>query len=283
MSHVSSRRLVRHSLPFIALLAMAPLANMTHAGAWVPALDAGYAKVGVTRTQADEIFDSEDDVNFEGVSLSYYGEIGLGKKLGLYWSFLYQDIEQTVEGVTTANNGLGDIDLGVRYQWFSEPFVFSTSALVKIPYLYDNGDALPLGNGQEDVEVRALIGKGLNQFGYFGLEFGYRARFDAPSDEYRYLIEYGYSVNDHLYLRTKLDGTLSAGNADVAESIDNGVNLALTPEFDLGKLELTAGWNFGQKDVNGKQWGMELTYTNDIFGEQILNGNSVQLALTHVF
>lgn len=251
------------------------------AGAWVPAEGTGYAKVGVTSYSADELFDDPQEVEFKGLNISYYGEYGLGNNLGVYWSAIYQDIEQTSDGQTVSNSGLGDVDLGFRYQWQAEPFVLSTSFLVKFPFLYNDDDDLPLGNGQLDYEFRALAGKGLNQYGYVGAEFGYRFRAEAPSDEYRYLLEYGFSVNDNLYLRTKLDGTLSANNAEVDAGA--GGNLARTPEFDLGKIELTAGWNLGTKDSEGRQWGLEFTYTDEIYGEQTLNGRSFQFAITRVF
>ena len=104
-------------------------------------------------------------------------------------------------------------------------------------------------------------------------------RTDAPSDEYRYLLEYGFNVNKNLYLRTKLDGVLSAENAD---DVDNtNTNLSVVPEFDSGKWELTAGWTFDSSSKN--KWGLELTYTKDIYGKNTLDGDSIQLGLTRVF
>ena len=264
---------------FPVCLGLILIPTLANAGAWVPEQGEGYAKFAYTAYSANDRFGSNDPVDFEGNNTSYYGEYGIGGNLGLYWSFIYQDIEQTVDGNTTSNSGLSDVELGARYQWFSEPFVFSTSFLAKLPYLYDEEDELPLGNGQEDFEVRALIGKGLSRFGYFGIEVGYRLRTDEPSDEYRYLLEYGFSVNDNLYLRTKLDGIESVGNAD-----SGGVegNLSLAPEFDLGKLELTAGWNFGAKN-DSERWGIEITYTDEIYGTDTLQGDSIQLGLTRTF
>ena len=262
-----------------AVLGILLLPTLSHAGAWVPKQESGYAKLGFTSYSADERFDSNEPVDFDGDSISYYGEYGLGGNLGLYWSFIYQDIEQTVDGTTTSNSGLSDVEVGARYQWVSEPFVFSTSFLAKLPYLYDEDDALPLGNGQEDFEIRALFGKGLNRFGYFGVELGYRLRLEEPSDEYRYLLEYGFNATENLYFRTKLDGIQSVGNA---ESGGAGGNLALAPEFDLGKLELTAGWNFGSKN-DSDRWGIEITYTDEIFGSDTLQGESIQIGLTRTY
>jgi len=257
--------------------------SQAHAGAWVLDKGKSYTKVGVSDYSADEFFGDQADLGeFEGTSVSYYGEFGLGNNWGLFTSLLYQDIRQTnAAGEAIENDGLSDLDIGIKYQWQAKPFVVSTQFLAKLPYLYDEDDALPLGNGQEDFEVKLLIGKSLNEYGYFGLEFGYRLRTDSPSDEFRYLVEYGVSLSDNLYFRTKLDGIESANNAG---TITSGTgNLSRPPEFDIGKLEITAGWNFGDADQQGQRWGAEVTYTDDLYGDQTLQGSGVQIAVTRVF
>lgn len=271
------------------LISASPLA---WSGAWVSEKGTGYAKVAYSYYNADDVFGSggDDLGEFTGQNASYYAEHGLGNNFAVYGTLLYQDLEQSdAAGVTTTSSGFGDTELGIRYQWQAQPFVLSTSFLVKLPFLYDEDDELPRGNGQEDYELRVLIGKSLNQYGYLGFEAGYRLRTDTPSDEYRYLIEYGISVNDNLYLRTKLDGVKSANNADriSADEGDNSTstgNLSITPEFDLGKLELTAGWNFGTKAsrANGG-WGVEFTYNHDLYGDTTLQGNGFQIGLTRVY
>lgn len=267
----------------ISIAAMTLLSVQAQAGAWVADKGKGYAKVGYSIYDADDFFGVQEGFGeFEGDNVSYYGEYGLGNNWGVFGSVLYQGIVQsTASGLRTENNGFGDVDLGVKYQWQAKPFVLTTSFLVKLPYLYDEDDTLPLGNGQEDYEAKVLIGKSLNRYGYFGLELGYRLRSGVPSDEFRYLIEYGFSVNDHLYFRTKLDGTESANNAE--DVTTPAGNLSRTPEFNIGKLELTAGYNFGDADEQGRRWGAELTYTDDLFGDETLEGRGVQIAITRVY
>jgi len=254
----------------------------SHAGAWVAKKGDSYSKVGVSDYSATEFFGGNPDLDeFEGTNISYYGEWGLGNNWGVFTSVLYQDISQTdSSGLTTENDGFGDIDVGVKYQWQAEPFVLSTQLLAKLPYLYDEDDTLPLGNGQEDIEAKVLVGKSLGRLGYFGLELGYRFRNDDPSDEIRYLIEYGVSLSDNFYLRAKLDGIESANNAD--NQFTDAGNLSRTLEFDIGKLELTAGWNFGQPSDNGR-WGAEFTYTDDLYGDNTLQGDGFQVAVTRSF
>jgi len=281
----NSKNITRANIGTLAatMLAAVLFSNQAQAGAWVAEKGKGYTKVGVSDYSATDFFGEQPDFDeFDGTSVSFYGEYGLGNNWGVYTSALYQDIEQTTaSGETTSNSGLGDLDIGLKYQWQANPFVLSTSFAVKLPYLYDEDDALPLGNGQEDYEFRVLLGKSLNQYGYLGFELGYRFRSGEPSDEIRYLIEYGVNLSDNLYFRTKLDGIESANNAD--DFITLTGNLSRTPEFDIGKLELTAGWNFGKADDSGKRWGAEITYTDDIFGDETLEGDGFQIGLTRVF
>ena len=267
-----------------AALCASLYSGLGHAGAWVPEKGQGYSKLGAQTFNADNFFGTNNDFQeFDSDNVSYYGEYGFGNNTAIYGSVLYQDISQTdANNNTTSNSGIGDVEIGVRYQWQANPFVLSTSFLVKLPYLYDEDDALPLGNGQLDYEGRVLIGKSLNKYGYFGVELGYRFRAEAPSDEIRYLLEYGFSFNDNVYFRTKLDGIQSAGNADVAD-LGNG-NLSITPEFDVGRWELTLGYNFGPaRERSLGRWGVEVTLTQDVFGDNTLDGDAIQLGLTRVF
>ncbi len=264
------------------------VANKAFAGAWVPEVGSGYTKYAVSNYEATEFFgENTAAVEFSGRNYSFYGEYGFASNLAVYGTVLYQQLEQMDrEGVTTESSGLGDVELGVRYQWLSDPFVLSTSLLTKLPYLYDEKDELPRGNGQEDYELRILLGKSLNNYGYLGFEAGYRYRTQSPSDEYRYLFEYGFSANDNLYFRTKLDAIISVKNADTqnadTESNSNS-NLTMASEYDLTKWELTAGWNLGNSKKNKSRWGIEFTYRQDIAGDNTLNGDGVELGLTKVF
>jgi hypothetical protein len=289
--------LSRRKLTTLSIIALssALFSASSFAGAWVGEKGTGYVKLGFADYNADEMRPADNDlVEFNGQNTSLYFEHGLGNNFAVYGSLLNQSIDQTqwVDDdnnpatakvlQTQSNSGFGDTELGLKYQWQANPFVVSTSFLVKLPSLYDKDDALPLGNGQEDYEAKVLIGRSLNEFGYFGIEAGYRLRTGAPSDEYRYLIEYGFNVNDNIYLRTKLDGILSAENADDGIISDLNDNAANPLEFDAGKLELTAGWNFSkQSTLSG--YGIEFTWTQEIYGKGILEGNSYQLGITKVY
>lgn len=265
----------------IVALSMTLASVNASAGAWVGEKGSGYVKLGYADYDSDSY--RGDDPSFEsfkGQNTSIYAEHGLGNDFALYGSLLYQSYDQVdaVTGTSSAS-GFSDTEIGLRYQWQADPFVLSTSFLVKTPFLYEKEDGL--GNGQEDYEVKVLLGRGLNEYGYVGAEFGYRLRSGEPSDEYRYLIEYGFNINKNMYFRTKLDGILSAENSDITNTSASG-NLSNPLEFDSGKVELTTGWNFN-KNSSLKGFGLELTYTREIYGNNILEGNSIQLGITKVY
>jgi protein XagA len=273
------------ALTLLATVGLFGLSNLALAGAWVGNEGTGYGKLGYAVYDSSDYFgEIENFDNFKGVNTSYYAERGVGNNIAIYGTLLHQKLEQTdASNISRSANGFGDTEVGMKYQWWANPFVFSTSFLVKLPFLYHAKEDFPLGNGKEDYELKALIGKSLNAYGYLGIELGYRLRTGPATDQYRYLLEYGFSIGKNLYLRTKLDGILNAEKADGSTLTDaNGVNLSASPGYDLGKLEITAGWSF-DKDANDRQWGVELSFTPDIYGENTLKGQSVQLGLTRVY
>jgi len=264
-----------------ALLSTLIMSSTATAGAWVGKEGSGYVKLGFANFTSDTYRGNNPTFKeFDGDNTSLYAEYGLGNSFSIYGSLLHQSYtqEDTVTGISEAE-GFADTEIGIRYQWQANPFVLSTSFLVKTPFLYEEDDGL--GNAQEDYEAKVLIGKGLDEYGYFGIEMGYRLRTGAPSDEYRYLIEYGFNITENAYFRTKLDGILSAENSDDSGLILN-TNLSNPLEYDSGKLELTTGYNFN-KNSGLKGFGVELTYTQEIYGNNILEGDSIQVGITKVF
>lgn len=250
------------------------------AGAWTAKKGALYSKAAVNYFATTERF-GDDLAGFErfrDVNVSYYLEYGIEDNLTFFAATAVKDLRNTANGVTTDNFGIGDVDLGLRYNFINEPFVFSVQGLFKAPFLYDEDADLPLGNGQIDVEGRALIGKSLGRLGYFGLEAGYRFRADDPVDEFRYLVEYGFDITEASYFRTKLDGTIGLGDVDpTVVDIANLANPSLPLAFDLGKLEYTLGYKFS------KRWSAEVTGTTNIYGDNTLRGTNVQFAIVGQF
>jgi len=265
---------------FLVGAAFALIPTQALAGAWTAKKGAVYSKAAINYFATSSRF-GDDNLNgferFRDVNASFYLEYGIEDNLTFFAATAVKDLRNTANGASTDNFGVGDVDLGLRYNITNEPVVFSVQGLFKAPFLYDEDADLPLGNGQIDVEGRALIGKSLGALGYFGLEAGYRFRADAPVDEFRYLVEYGFDLSDASYFRTKLDGTIGLGNADEIIDVANSANPSLPLAFDLGKLEYTLGYK-----VN-KKFAVEVTGTSNIYGENTLAGTAVQFAIVGQF
>lgn len=270
------------SAAFIAASLILP--TYASAGAWTAEEGAVYLKGAVNYFETSNRFGPENGFeNFQNTNFNVYLEYGIKDNLTFFTTGSFSDLENRSNGVETSGSGIGDIDVGLRYRLINGPVIVSVQGLFKAPYLYSDDSELPLGNGQEDFEGKLLVGKSFGKLGYGGLEVGYRVRTDAPVDEFRYLVEYGIDVTDKTYLRTKLDGIHAAGSSDV----DLGLNSPLTAEtalnpqlpleFDLGRVEYTAGYKLSDTIA------AEITGTTAIYGDNTLKGTNIQVALVSSF
>jgi len=271
---------ITQTLSVIALFAAIPTA--ASAGAWTAKQGDTYLKGAVNHFETSSRFGPEDGFeNFRNTNFNVYLEHGLKDDLTFFATGAFSDLENTSDGETTSGSGVGDIDVGLRYRLIDGPVIVSVQGLFKAPYLYSENAELPLGNGQEDFEGKLLFGKSFGDLGYGGLEVGYRVRTEDPVDEFRFLIEYGFDLNERTYLRTKLDGIHAASSSDAATDAQgallNAVNPQLPLEFDLGRLEYTAGYKF--TDVIAG----EITGTTAVYGDNTLRGTNIQVALVATF
>lgn len=257
------------------------LASVCHAGAWTQQKGKLYERLALNWYLADEEFDKSGDRrdfpangDFSDINASNYLEYGLTDRLTLINSLCFKYIEKEDDLTRTTTYGVGDIDLGVKAKLHEGTIgVIAAQGLVKIPEAYDQDDPLPLGNGQYDLELRLLYGRSLYPRipGYCNVEAGYRWRYGDPSDEFRYLVEFGMDFTRDLYGRVKLDGILS---------MDNGVHLdptgnpTITNNFDLGKLDVTLGYKITPA------WGVEVAYTPALYGQNTAAGATYTVALT---
>ncbi len=253
------------------------------AGAWTQQAGQAYNRLSANTYHSDRNFDDDGDRKkmdnsgeFNDLNLNYYVEYGLTDAATLIASLYYKQIEYEDNSIEMKTYGLGDVDLGLKYRLLQfSGGVLAIQGLVKVPELYDENDSLPLGNGQYDVEARILFGHSLAYLfpGYCNFEFGYRWRFEEPSDEYRYLVEVGSDLTDTWYARVKLDGLLSADNGD--DEVDAQGNPTITTEYDLLKLDVAVGYRIDDA------WGWEAVYTPALCGENTASGATYTLALTY--
>ena len=249
---------------------------VTFAGAWTLEKGKVYNKLAVNYFEADETFGTGQDgfEEFTDFTLNYYVEAGITDRLTFISQVPLRRSTNEVVGDRTDNTGIGDIDLGLRYNFVNSGWVFSGQALYKAPFLYDEDDDLPLGNGQSDFEFRLLLGRSLYPYGYFGVEAAYRFRAEDPSDEIRYLVEYGFDLTSKAYLRAKLDIIDAVDDTDVIVSDGSP---QFPNAFDLTRYEASAGYKFND------QSSFEVTYTGSISGDNILDGDAIQIGWVYQF
>jgi len=276
-----------------AFLAIAFIQSAAFAGAWTPEKGFTYLKFSANIFQSYANFDidghrvdpfenSPDEFSrFRDENLAIYFEHGLRDRLAIFGSLTYKEIEQVTrlavlpEDVKATNEGFADIELGLRYQLTTGPNIFSIAFLAKLPYLYDDDDSFfKIGNAQEDLELRGLYGRGFARYFYGGVEAAYRWRLDAPSDEYRYLLELGHTSPKYFYARIKYEGIESRGTFQPTSGLSNPL---INPQFDLNSLEVSAGIQIN------RIWAVEYTYTDTLSGKNTAEGNNHQYAMILTF
>lgn len=273
------KKIVQPSL--LAAILVCLSASPGLAGAWTAKQHAFYDKLSFNYYYSHETFNAKgsrtgtpDNGKFTDYNISNYFEYGLLDNLTLINSLTYKWLENDNNSATAKGYGLGDADLGLRWKLLDSDRIgiVSSQLLVKIPGSYDSRDPLPLGNDQFDTELRLQYGRSLYPMipGYGNLELGYRWRAEAPSDEIRYLIEFGLDLTRDFYTRAKLDGTLSMDNG---RKLDTNGNPASTNNFDLGKLDLTVGYKAAPN------WGIEASYVPSIYGQNTTAGANYSLAV----
>lgn len=272
------------TIPLALCITLSMMINSTtlFAGAWTQDKGGSYHRMAMNYYFADKEFDSNgnsksmaSDGEFRDFNLNYYVEYGILDNLTAIASLYYKDLEKEDHHFKYESSGTGDFDLGMRYRLHSSNAgVVSIQGLLKVPELYDEDDPLPLGNGQYDYEVRMLYGRPLWPLlpAYINIEAGYRLRAEKPSDEFRYLLEIGSDIGSQCYTRLKLDWTIAAENGDdTMYSYGNPTNRL---EYDLTKIDLTAGWRMSPT------LGLEMGYTYPLSGESTADGETFTLAVT---
>lgn len=266
---------------FVALTLVAVSATASFAGAWTAKQGAYYDKLAYNYYYSHETFNTTgsrgatpNNGKFIDHNVSNYFEYGLLDNLTVVNAISYKWLENEDNTLRTKGYGLADVDLGARYKLLdSDRFgIVSSQLLVKIPGAYSKNDALPLGNGQYDTELRLLYGRSLYPLipGYGNVEIGYRWRAEAPSDEIRFLVECGVDLSKDFYTRAKLDGTVSVNNGI---KLDTNGNPTSSNNFDLGKLDLTVGYKAAPN------WGIEASYVPSLYGQNTAAGATYSLAL----
>lgn len=256
----------------VAGSALAGAFTSCFAGAWTPPEGKLYDKSSLNYYTAD--------ANFTDTNIGNYIEYGLTDTVSIINSIYFKRIKNSYNSngsdVATTTTGIADMEMGLKHKLMEGPYgILSHQGVVKIPGPYDKNGALPLGNGQFDVEYRVLYGLSLWRLfpGYANFEAGYRYRAEAPSDEFRYLAEIGADITNRLYARVKLDGIQGMHNA--GKVTDQSGNPTTMYEFDLLRLDSALGYKLTDT------WGVELGYSPVLSAVNTAKGASWSVGATY--
>lgn len=154
-------------------------------------------------------------------SFNIYGEYGLTEKLTISLNFpFYKMLKKDVSyhpgiyGNLEKSNGIGDPDLGLRYNVYSVgQTVLSTSFILGIPISNKVDSVLPLSDGEFNQIFGFEIGHSFYPIpAYFTGEIKFNNRTNGYSDQLYYAIEGGYNLFKNLLLNLRLHAVQSLHN-----------------------------------------------------------------------
>ena len=290
--------LCRHAVPLLLIVAsLCAHVPAVQAGAWSQQKGHYYAKFSGIFYSANEVYNDmgrrqamggEDD-EFTGSQGFLYLEYGLMDRLTL--------IGQASGGRLTSTNlrrqertrGIGDVDIGLKYQLTDGPIVLAPFATIKVPTGYHEDYAPPLGTGEVDLEFRLLAARSLYPLPlYIGIESGYRVRGGPYSNQIPYFVEVGWTPHKSVFLKGFVEGKdtrvasvedlgLVGGNElqDLLDGIATGS--VTVSEGDFTKIGFNGAYNLA-----GPVW-IDLLLERAIRGENIGAGASWGLGLSYSY
>ena len=270
------------SVALMAAILSLLIARPVTAAAWAQPAGHTYAKISGIFYNADEIYNDMgrrsqmgiDDDEFDGRQMFLYVEYGLRERLTLVTQVNAGVLTDEDNFVRMETTGIGDLDLGLKYQLVDNPFVLSPMLSIKIPTGYNEDYNPALGTGKFDVSGQLLVSRSLYPLPlYAGVQFGYRLRGGAFSNQWSWLTEVGATPHARVFAKVFAAQTSTlvssndedigvvGGSTQVSEGdfTNLGVNLAVEIVSGLwldGLLEKTVdGENIGA----GMSWGIGLS------------------------
>lgn len=261
--------------------------------------------------EGNDVVERVPSAKFTSTDLSYYGEYGIIDPLTVFASFAWKTPRSNDTLVYAQENGpsgIGDIDLGLRYNLTQNLFgtgtLCSLQGTVKIPEAYEYGypfSYLSNGDGQYNTTLDIMFGKGIGK-GYILFNVGYKYRFEndnnidiyppgvdssadysfKPSDQVKVFIGGGYALPHNLELRGSVEYTKAVGNASASQELlvaaaPYGINSdeeyklfkdTLGLEQDVLNLGVGMAYTFPKAMLNGT-WQTVFTYNQDVSGVDI--------------
>lgn len=256
--------------------------SRVHAGAWAQPPGHMYAKVSGIYYAADEVYNDmgrrqQMGINrdkFNSRQMFAYLEYGLRDR----WTLVTQASAGVLTEVDTfvrmETTGIGDIDVGLKYQWVDKPVVLAPMLSVKIPTGYDAAFEPALGTGKLDVEARLVASKSLYPVPlYVGVDAGYRLRGGPFSNQWSWAAEAGATPHPRAFAKVFVAGTRTL----VSSSDDNLGVVGVSAQVSEGNFS-NIGANLAI-EVSSGLW-LDVLVQQTVAGENIGAGRSLGLGLS---
>lgn len=277
--HFSLPRVTRAGLWIVALLWALP--TVLWAGAWSQAPGSYYAKVSGLFYRSEDVFNDMgkrapmgmDGEAFRAAQSFLYLEYGLRERLTLVGTTNAGRLVGEDQFIESTTWGIGDVELGLKYQLTQKNLIVSPQWVLKIPTGYNADYSPAMGTGKFDAEARLLLSRSLYPLPvYFSAEVGYRLRGGAYSDQVPYLVEAGVTAHRRLFFKAFLSGTNT--RSKMASEDVGVVGLAQVSEGDFVKsgAQLAIG-------ITESLW-IDILYESVVDGENIGAGTTWGIGLS---
>lgn len=215
-----------------------------------------------------------DANSFDGRQAFFYVEYGLLERLTLVSQVNFGVLTDEDRFARSETTGLGDWEIGAKYQAIDGPVVVAPQVLVKLPTGYHTDYVPPLGTGEVDLEARLLVSRSLYPRPvYVGIDGGYRVRGGPFSNQLSWGVELGATPHARVFAKLFAGGTNSLTSGDGADLGVVGGSTQVS-EGDFTK----AGIN-GAVEIAGGLW-VDVLVERVVDGENIGAGTSWGLGLS---
>ncbi len=251
------------------LTCLGGLRDQALAGAWSQPKGHYYAKLSGILYTSDEVYNDMgvrqaqgmDNDSFDGTQGFLYVEYGLQDRLTIIGQVNAGVLASMNDLVKSETTGIGDFDIGAKYQLVDGPIVLTPFVTMKIPTGYNEHYDPPMGTGNADLELRLLAARSLYPLPlYIGVESGYRFRKGEYSNQIPYFVELGATPQPKLFVKGYVAGVDTRVGSE--ESIGEVGNLQVS-EGNFAKMGINGAYN-----LTGRLW-------IDILAERTFDGENV--------
>jgi hypothetical protein len=187
-----------------------------------------------------------DNGRFTSLSFYLYGEYGISRRFTLVGSLPYLSNNYQQDNYKSANSGLGDLELGMRYYLANIKYIyyFSLQGTVITPLYTDPN----LGYKKHGAEVKIAFsgsGKVIGKNYYFNLENGLRQYFgESGPFQDRYSGVFGLTIDRKMHDQISIgaSGTFSRSSLKAFST-----NLVSNQDFSFTQASLSYGHTFGSQ------------------------------------